>query len=292
MNYDCLRSNMFSRRLKPRTMKGIYKIIAGGLTMQKLEGKVALITGGGTGIGKAIAILFAENGADIAICGRRMEQLERTRLEILSSGRRCIAIQGDISKEEDVVRIVKLTIETFGRLDILVNNASIVGQVAPVKDIEIGQWEETLRVNLTGAMLCCREAVKHMIRQRSGNIINVASNVGKRGYPNRAPYVCSKWAMLGLTQTLALEVAEYGIRVNAICPGAVMTDRLRAAAENMAKAQGITFDEWVKKEAAQSPMKRFATAEECAKVALFLASDDSSAMTGQALNVTAGAMMS
>lgn len=265
--------------------------IGGCIFMQKLQGKVALITGGGTGIGKGIAILFAENGADIAICGRRFSELEKTKEEIEKRGGRCLAVQGDIGREEDVINIVNKTVETFGRLDILVNNASVPGQISPVKDLELQQWEETLRINITGVMLCCREAIKQMIKQGGGNIINVSSNVGKRGAPNRAPYVCSKWALNGLTQTLALELGQYNIRVNAICPGPILTDRLKNAAELIAKARGITVNELMREWENQSPMKRLATVEECARVALFLASDDSSAMTGQALNVTAGMMM-
>ena len=137
----------------------------------------------------------------------------------------------------------------------------------------------------------CREAVKVMIRQKSGNILNVSSNVGRRGFANRAPYVCSKWAMHGFSQTLALETAKDGIRVNTICPGPVLTDRLRGSMEKMAAARGITAAEVQQEWESQSPMGRFATTDECAKIALFLVSDDSSAMTGQALNVTAGMMM-
>lgn len=259
--------------------------------MQKLEGKVALITGGATGIGKGIAVLFAQNGADIAICGRRTEELHKAKTEIEETGRKCLVVQGDIGEENDVISIVNKTVEVFGRLDILVNNASVVGQVGPVKDIDINEWEKALRINLTGTVLCCREAVKQMIKQGSGNIINVSSNVGRRGYANRAPYVCSKWAMNGLGQTLALEVAEYGIRVNTICPGPVMTERLKGAITKVAAARGVSFDVIVNEWTEQSPMKRFATIEECSRVALFLACDDSSGMTGQALNVTAGMMM-
>jgi NAD(P)-dependent dehydrogenase (short-subunit alcohol dehydrogenase family) len=141
-------------------------------------------------------------------------------------------------------------------------------------------------------MLCSREAVRQMKQQGNGGaIVNVSSNVGRRGFPNRAPYVCSKWAMHGMGQTLAIEVAPDGIRVNTICPGPVMNDRLRGSMEKMAASGGVTVDEVRREWEAESPMGRFATGEECAKIALFLACDDSSSMTGQALNVTCGVIM-
>jgi len=259
--------------------------------MDTLKEKVALITGGGTGIGRSIALLFAEHGADLAISGRRAEPLERTAKDIEAKGRRATAIQADVSVQEDVRRLIREAVSQLGSLDILVNNASVIGQVAPVGELDLAQWNEVLSINITGAMLCCREAVSHMIQRGGGVIINVSSNVGRRGVANRAPYVCAKWALHGLTQTLALEVAQYGVRVNAICPGPVLTDRLRKSMQHIAAIRGVTVDaiqdEWV----AESPMKRFATAEECAQAALFLASDAASAMTGQALNVTAGAVM-
>jgi NAD(P)-dependent dehydrogenase (short-subunit alcohol dehydrogenase family) len=258
--------------------------------MEKLEGKVALITGGGTGIGRAIALLFADEGADVAICGLGAAEIEAVAGEIRARGRRAFAIAGDIGNESDVTRIVSETVGRLARLDILINNASIVGQVGPVETLDLAQWNQALAVNITGAMLCCREAVPHM-KAGGGTIVNISSNVGRRGFPNRAPYVCSKWALHGLTQTLALEVARFGIRVNAVCPGPVATERLQGSMKKMAAARGVAVEqiqhEWEK----ESPMGRFATERECAMVTLFLACADSSAMTGQALNVTAGVVM-
>jgi NAD(P)-dependent dehydrogenase (short-subunit alcohol dehydrogenase family) len=256
----------------------------------RLDGKVVLVTGGGTGIGRAIALLFADEGADVSVCGRREDVLVSVADEVRARGRRALATGGDVGNEDDVRRVVAQTVDRLGHLDILVNNASVVGEVGPVEGLDLARWNQALAINITGAMLCCREAVKHM-KARGGAIVNVSSNVGRRGFANRAPYVCGKWALHGLTQTLALEVARHGIRVNAICPGPVATERLKGSMAKMAAARGIGLDavraEWEQ----ESPMGRFATEEECARVALFLACDDSSAMTGQALNVTAGAMM-
>ena len=130
------------------------------------------------------------------------------------------------------------TASALGGLDVLVNNASIVGQVGPVEDLDLGSWNQALAVNLTGAMLCCREAIPHL-RRGGGTIVNISSNVGRRGFPNRAPYVCAKWALQGLTQTLALELAGSGVRVNAVCPGPVLTERLLGSMAQMAAARGM-----------------------------------------------------
>ena len=259
-------------------------------TTGKLAGRAALITGGGTGIGRGIALRFVREGAAVALCGRREGPLAGACAAIESAGGRCVVLQGDIGVEADVRRIVAGTASALGGLDVLVNNASIVGQVGPVEDLDLRRWNQALAVNLTGAMLCCREAIPHLRRGR-GTIVNISSNVGRRGFRNRAPYVCAKWALHGLTQTLALELAGSGVRVNAVCPGPVLTERLLGSMAQMAAARGIGSAEVQREWEAESPMGRFATIEECAQVTLFLACDDSSAMTGQALNVTAGAIM-
>ena len=259
--------------------------------MEKLTGKIALVTGGGTGIGREIALTFARHGADVAVCGLDPAPLDQVRNEVRALGRQALALRTDVAREDEVRQAVESTVQQLGGLDILVNNASVVGQVSPVSDLDLAEWEQALTVNITGAMLCSREAVRHMRDHGGGSIINISSNVARRGVANRAPYVCSKWALNGLTHTLALEVAQHDIRVNAICPGPVMTERLRKAMEDMARKRGISFEELYEEWVAESPMKRFATIEECAKVVLFLAGEDASAMTGQALNVTAGMLM-
>lgn len=259
--------------------------------MKKLADKVALITGGGTGIGRAIALKFATEGATVAICARRAKNLADTRRELEATGAAAQAIVMDQAIEADCIRTVRETVEAFGQLDILVNNAAVVGQVGPVASLDVAAWEDAMRTNLTGLMVMCREAIKVMTPRKSGCIVNVSSNVGRRGFAHRAPYVCGKWAMHGLAQTLALETAGDGIRVNTICPGPILTDRLIGAMAKMAAARGVTPEEVRREWEGQSPMGRFATADECAAVALFLASADSSAMTGQALNVTAGMIM-
>lgn len=258
----------------------------------KLEGRVALITGGGTGIGRTIAITFAREGADIALAGRRSKPLEEVTAEVRAHGRKAIAIPCDISSEEEVEAMVERIAEELGGVDVLINNASVVGQVAPVEQLDMQEWDKALAINLTGAVLCARAGIKHLKESAGGAIVNVSSNIGRRGFPNRAPYVCSKWAMQGLTQTLALELGQYNVRVNAICPGPILTDRLKSAMDKMARTRGISVEEVHREWVADSPLGRFATVQECADAALYFASDDSSGSTGQSLNVTAGALMS
>ena len=262
-----------------------------GNDLGKLEGKIALITGGGTGIGKQIAGLFSREGAVSIICGRREKIISQAALDIQNNNGKCEFIVCDIGDPLSVKTMFESIDTHYGRLDILVNNASVVGQVAPIEEIDPLMLEETSRINITGFIMCCSEAVRRMKARSSGNIINISSNVGRRGFKNRTPYVAGKWAMQGLTQTIALETASYGIRCNAICPGPVMTGRLEASIKIQAAARSIGEEELISEWKAQSPMGRFATADECASLALFLASDDSSCMTGQTLDATCGVLM-
>jgi NAD(P)-dependent dehydrogenase (short-subunit alcohol dehydrogenase family) len=255
---------------------------------QRLKGKTALITGGAAGLGRAMAFRFAREGARVVVCDVQDERLESVVAGIEAEGGVALGLRADIGVERDVQGLVRVTVERFGGLDVLVNNASVIGQVAPVSELDLVAWETALRINLTGAVLCSREAIRAMTPRRSGSILNISSNVGRRGFPNRAPYVCSKWALIGLTQTLALETAQHGIRVNAICPGPVRTERLDRAIGELASLRSVTpesiRDEW----ASESPMGRFVTEDECTELALFLVSDASSGMTGQSINVNAG----
>lgn len=258
---------------------------------RKLEKQIALVTGGGTGIGRGIARELAQHGASVMITGNVAEDLVETAKLLTSMGGEVRHLVLDHAIEADGVRAVAETVGWKGRLDILVNNAAIVGQVGPVGTLDVEQWEACFRVNLTGVMVMCREAANVMIPEKRGVIVNVSSNVARRGMANRAPYVCSKWALNGLGQTLALELAPHGIRVNSICPGPVLTSRLEGSIRRMAEASGRTPAEIIAEWESESPMGRFVTVEECAKVVVFLATEEASAITGQALNVTAGALM-
>ncbi|SRR5579875_101375 len=259
---------------------------------EEFKGKVAVITGGGYGIGKRIALKYAEAGVKLALAGRTTAALEATRDEIVRMGGQAIAITTDVAKEADCVRLIKQTVEAFGRLDILVNNAGIAGPTKRITETELAEWQETLDVNLTGAWLCSREALRVMAAQRSGDILNISSAAGRIGYPLRAPYAASKWAMIGLTQTLAREWGSYGIRVNCICPGAVEGERIERVIRARAEALKLPEEQVRRAFYADAALERMVTEEEVARVALFLTSSASSGMTGQTLNVDAGRIMS
>jgi NAD(P)-dependent dehydrogenase (short-subunit alcohol dehydrogenase family) len=259
--------------------------------MLYLANKVAIITGGGYGIGREIALAYARAGARIVLAARSQGPLAKTRSEIEGSGAKALAIPTDVSKESDCKRMVDGTLSAFGRVDILVNNAGIAGPTQRVTEMTLTEWQEVLDINLTGAWLAARAVLPVMERQGSGNILNISSIAGRRGFSLRTPYVASKWGMLGLTQALAREWGTCGIRVNCICPGAVEGDRIerviRARAESLKVPQEKIREEIL----GPAAMHRMVTEEETARVALFLASDLSAGMTGQTINVDAGTTM-
>lgn len=259
----------------------------------RLEKKVAIITGGGKGIGKATALAFAREGASVMIAGRTLSALESTCREIEAQGGKASLVQTDVSVEDQVKRLASETINRFGQVDILVNNSGIAGPTARVADMDLAQWNETLAVDLTGSMLCAREVLKHMVPRRTGSIINVVSEGGRSGdgrsgYPMRAAYCSSKMGLIGLTETLSIENGEYGIRVNAISPGPILGDRIISVLKKRVAETGKTLEEMSATLAASNSLNRLATEEECASVALFLASDESSGMTGVTLPVSCG----
>jgi len=190
--------------------------------MKELKGKKAIVTGGGRGIGRAIALALADYGCDVAVASRTRDEIERTANEIAMFGSRGIAIQADISDPLDVEFMVKKTVETLGGIDILVNNAGIA-IFKPFLDLTLDDWDKTMSINLRGAFLCAQETAKYMISQGSGTIINVCSSASKKAYPNQLAYVASKHGMLGLSKALSIELKPYNIRVHAVCPGGVDT---------------------------------------------------------------------
>jgi NAD(P)-dependent dehydrogenase (short-subunit alcohol dehydrogenase family) len=255
----------------------------------KLAGKVACITGGAQGIGAAIATRFAEEGARVAIADLNVNGELESGLK--ARGLKAVTVHMDVSSERSVDAAMAQIEQECGPLDILVNNAGIGTPVASILDTTPEDWERTMRVNLTGSLMCTRAALRSMIPRKTGNILNISSNVGKRGVPLRSAYTASKWGMLGLTQTAALEVAKYGIRVNALLPGNVDTPHLTEVVQMHADAEKMTFDEFSTMLRSLSPMNRYVELEEIGKVAVFLVSHDSSAMTGQLINVSAGWIM-
>lgn len=259
----------------------------------RLKDKVAIVTGGGRGIGKAIALAFAAEGATVVVAARTRSKLEETVKEIESKGGRAKAIQTDVSDEKQVQQMVAQTVDGYGQIDILVNNSGIGGPTANVVDLKLEDWNEALAIDLTGSMLCSREVLKHMIPRRSGNIINIAAEGGRggdgrAGYPMRSPYCCAKMGVIGLTDTLAVEVGEYNIRVNCISPAAVRGERIINVVKGRAEATGVPFEELMSKITANYSLKRPAEESEIAAVAVFLASDESSCITGQIIVANCG----
>ena len=194
----------------------------------------------------------------------------------------------DISREQEVTRLVDATAERFGGLTILINNAGVAGPTAPVADVTLGDWNETIDTNLTGAFLCSRAALKYMIPRRRGKIINIASIAGTMAYPLRAPYSVSKWGMLGLSRTLAAELGEFNIQVNAICPGPVRGERMQNVIERRAAELGRTSEEVAQQYVASTALKKFVDPEHIAEQVTLLASAAGDSTTGQIFTIDCG----
>jgi NAD(P)-dependent dehydrogenase (short-subunit alcohol dehydrogenase family) len=258
----------------------------------QLEGKIAVVTGGGRGIGKSIAKVFAGEGADLVIAARTEAPLKETAAEIEAMGRKCLAIVTDQAVPEQISSTVDRALEKFGRVDVLVNNAGIGGPSTSVADMDLEGWNQTLTINLTGAMLYSKYVLKNdMIPRQSGNIINISSVSGRFGHANRSPYAASKWGLIGLTQSLALEVGKYGIRVNCITPGPVEGERIEWAMRKVSQSQGISYEQAVANEVARTALGRMVKPEDVAYLAVFLASENSISITGQTVNCCAGLRM-
>ena len=232
---------------------------------KKLSGKVALITGGSRGIGKAIAIAYARQGASVFICARGEADLNRAVDEIRSANGKAHGCIGNVGDAGQATDIVKAALEHFGKLDVLVNNASALGPRVPIAQYPVQAWEEVVRVNLTGAFLMSQEVLKIMMPRRQGAIINVSSGVGRVGRARWGAYAASKFGVEGLTQVLADEVREFGIRVNTVNPGPTRTE-MRA----------LAYPE-------EDPLT-LPTPDQVVPVFVYLASDDSTAVTGQSLD--------
>jgi len=250
-------------------------------TATSFTGKRVLVTAGGDGIGLEITRAFAAAGAQVAVCDVQPESLQRLAQE-LPQVHSCIA---DVSREADVAALFELVDQKLGGLDVLVNNAGIAGPTGGVETLALADWERTIAVNLTGQFLCVRQAVPRLRKGSNPSIINLASVAGHLGMPGRAPYSASKWGVVGLTKTLAIELGRDGIRVNAILPGAVDGPRIRAVIAAKAKALGKPVEEMTEVYTSQSALGRMVTAGDIANMALFAASELARNVTGQELVV-------
>jgi NAD(P)-dependent dehydrogenase (short-subunit alcohol dehydrogenase family) len=256
-----------------------------------LNDKVAIITGGGRGIGRAIALAYARAGADVVLASRTVTALEETQAMVEELGRQALVVPTDIRQPESVRNLAEQALGHFGRVDILVNNSGIGGPTAPLWEITPEEWTDVFAVNVTGTYLCCRAFLPAMIARHSGCIIIIGSMTGKRPLLGRTPYAASKTALIGLTRTLAWEVGRYGIRVNLISPGGVEGERIEWVIRKQAEAQGISVEEAHRQFTSSSPLGRLVPAGDIANAAVFLASDQAASITGEDLNVSAGVVM-
>lgn len=247
-----------------------------------LTGKYALVTGGGSGIGLAIAQTLAASNAKVWVC-----DVDRTTIDAIGKSAPGVSgVVADVGQESDVDQLFDRVLDSSGgRLDILVNNAGISGPNGALEDLELDDWESTLRINVLSAFLCSRRALPVMKKQRGGSIVNLSSTAGVHGYPLRTPYASAKWAIVGLTKSLAMEVGQYGIRVNAICPGAVSGDRMDRVIAAEAKTRNMIPQQVRNQFVSQTSLKCFVDASDIAQMVLFVCSENGARISGQALSV-------
>lgn len=244
-----------------------------------LNGKVAIITGAAQGIGKAVAIKFAQEGADIVVSDINLDLAEATAREIEQLGRRSLALKVDVSKPEETEKMAEDVLKTFGRIDILVNNAGITRDTLLMR-MKKEDWDLVLNINLSGTFNCAKAVVKHMVKARSGKIINISSVVGLMGNAGQVNYSSSKAGVIGFTKSLARELASRSINVNAIAPGFIDTDMTKVLPE---KERQLLVN--------QIPLSRLGLPEDVANCAKFLASDEAGYITGQVIQVNGGMYM-
>jgi NAD(P)-dependent dehydrogenase (short-subunit alcohol dehydrogenase family) len=255
----------------------------------KLTDQVAIITGGGRGIGRAIAERFAREGAAVVITSRTPGQLEETSRAIRQGGGRVASEVADVSQESEVARVVESAARQFGPIHLLVNNAGMYGPVRELQAITPEEWDQVLGVNLRSAYLMTRAVLPGMLDRRRGVILNISTVSAKHAYPWSGPYAASKAGMIALTRAVAAEVARSGVRVNALCPGPVRgTAMWHEVGHELARKMGITIEELGRQTRESILQGRPQETEEVAAAALFLCSDEASAITGQALNVDGG----
>jgi len=254
----------------------------------RFQDQIALVTGGGKGIGRVIALRLASDGARVAVTGRHQADLDETAALIQKQGGRGIAIAADVGDEKQINELFDGVRRQLGPIRILVNNAGIAGPTAPVAQMSRASWDGVLAVNLTGPMLCCRAALPDMLAQGGGKIINIGSVAGKRAYALRSPYAVTKWGLIGFTMTLAQEVGANSIQVNIVNPGPVAGERLRRVIEDRARELGQPAKAVESFYLEGTALKRFVTPEDVAATVAFLASSEADNITGQSIDVSAG----
>ena len=253
------------------------------MSLFDLTGKTAFVTGASRGIGRAIAVALAQAGADVAIVARTAEGLADTADDVMAVGRRAVVIPADVTDQLSVSDAVATAIDQLGHVDIVVNNAGGSNFMVSFRDLRLSGWDKLIKLNLSSAVYVCHAFAGHLLDRKSGSVVNVASVAGVAASPLISPYGAAKAGLVSLTKTLAVEWAADGVRVNALCPGWTATDLNRNLWEDPVAGPATI---------ATVPMRRWATAEEMAGPAVFLASDASSYLTGQALVVDGGQTVS
>jgi NAD(P)-dependent dehydrogenase (short-subunit alcohol dehydrogenase family) len=259
----------------------------------KLAGQIAIVVGGARGIGAAIARAFSREGASLVLVDleKMKAELDQVAQAINQEGGKAVATVADVTDARQVDQLIHETVRRWGKIDILVNSAGLRGPLVPVQEITEEQWDSVHAVNLKAVFLCCKAVLKQMIEQKSGSILSITGTAGKEGMALRGSLCAAKWGVLGLTQTIAKEAGPYGIRANVLCPGGMDEPDLRVMYAERAKGLGLEFSELEKSILEQTPLRKYASHDEVARAALFLASSDSSHTTGEALNVSGGRLM-
>ena len=256
--------------------------------MGLLDGRVAIITGASKGIGRALALRFGREGARVICAARSADLVKETTAEVNTAGDRAIAFTGDLSREDDVQRLVAAGLQAFGKIDALVNNAGDGGPTKPVQDYTMEDWRYTIDSCLTSSYLCTRFVVPEMIRAGGGAIVNISSGAGRRGLPYRIGYCSAKAGQVGMTYGMALELAPHNIRVNCVAPGAVEGDRIDRVIAGQAEVRGIPVEAMRKAMIERSPLRRMVTADDIVDATVFFTSAMARSISGQVLAVNAG----
>jgi NAD(P)-dependent dehydrogenase (short-subunit alcohol dehydrogenase family) len=252
---------------------------------------VVVVTGAGRGIGRAIALNFARDGARLVLAARSVEELEDTRARVAELGSEAIVVPTDVTDQAQTERMAQAALERFGALDVLVCNSGVAGPTAPLWEIDPEQWRQTFAVNVEGVYLCCRAVLPLMLERGAGRVIVIGSMTGKRALHGRTPYAASKTALIGLVRTLAWEAGDAGVRINLVSPGAVNGPRIEGVIAAQAQALSITEPEARARFTSASPLGRLIEADDVAETVRFLASPAAAGITGEDVNVSAGAVM-
>ena len=260
------------------------------MNLKRFTNQVVVVTGAARGIGRACAVRFAQEGAHVACLDLDEANNEKSAEECRSYGAEALAIKCDVTSKDDIATAIETVLQAWGRIDVLVTSAGIYSG-SPLTEVPLEQWQRLIDINLTGVFLSNQAVAPTLMAQGSGSIINISSMAGKTSWPASAEYSASKSGVIGLTRSVAMELAPYGATCNAVCPGNTLTDMVRKVAAQVGPTEGLTPEEWLQQRANDCPMKRMAEPWEIAGVVAFLASEDARYITGQAIEVDGGMVM-